>query len=62
MARKLLILARELNLKKELSEVKVEDLVPRHLNGGSDMEHLLEHQHEPDLFFYTGKWHWRKMK
>lgn len=34
-ARKLLILARELQLKKELHEIKIQDLVPVHLNGGS---------------------------
>ena len=50
-ARKLLILARELKLKKELSEIKVEDLVPRHLNGGTSIQHFLEHQHELDPSF-----------
>lgn len=33
-ARKLLILARELQLKKELQDIKIEDLVPVHINGG----------------------------
>lgn len=50
-ARKLLILARELKLKKELSEIRVEDLVPRHLNGGTSIQHFLEHQHELDPSF-----------
>lgn len=48
-ARKLLILARELKLIKELSEVEVEDLVPKHLNGGTSIEHFLSHQSELDL-------------
>ncbi len=37
-ARKLLILARELNLKKELHEIKIQDLVPVHLNGSSSRQ------------------------
>lgn len=41
-ARKLLILARELNLKKELHEIKIRDLVPVHLNGSSSKENFLE--------------------
>jgi homoserine dehydrogenase len=42
--RKLLILARELQLKKELSEIKIEDLVPKHLNGGSSIAYFRENQ------------------
>lgn len=42
--RKLLILARELNLKKEFEEVKIEDLVPSQLNGKSSVEHFRKHQ------------------
>lgn len=43
-ARKLLILARELQLKKELSEVDIQDLVPVHLNGGSSLENFRKYQ------------------
>lgn len=39
-ARKLLILARELNIKKELRDVSVESLVPRHLNGNTSLAHF----------------------
>ena len=42
--RKLLILARELHLKTELSEIKIEDLVPKHLNGGSSLTYFRENQ------------------
>ena len=42
--RKLLILARELKLKKEFEEVKIEDLVPAQLNGKSSLEHFRKHQ------------------
>lgn len=41
-ARKLLILARELHLKKELQEIWIEDLVPVHLNGGSTVAEFNE--------------------
>lgn len=41
-ARKLLILARELELKKELHEIKILDLVPLHLNGSSSLQHFKE--------------------
>lgn len=39
-ARKLLILARELNIKKELHEIKIQNLVPVHLNGGSSRQNF----------------------
>lgn len=39
--RKLLILARELELEKELHEIKIRDLVPVHLNGNSSRENFL---------------------
>ncbi len=45
-ARKLLILARELKLEKELSQVNIQDLVPVHLNSNSDREHFLEHKQD----------------
>ncbi len=38
--RKLLILARELQLEKELFEIKIRDLVPVHLNGNSSKENF----------------------
>lgn len=41
-ARKLLILARELNLRKELHEIKIQDLVPVHLNGSSSRQNFIE--------------------
>lgn len=46
-ARKLLILGRELNLKKELHEIKIQDLVPVHLNGNSSLQHF--HENLEDL-------------
>ncbi len=48
-ARKLLILARELKLKKELSEVEIEDLVPKNLNGSTPLKAFLKRKHELDL-------------
>lgn len=45
--RKLLILARELELEKELSEIKIRDLVPVHLNGSSSRENF--HLNKTDL-------------
>lgn len=42
--RKLLILARELQLAKELSEIKIQDLVPVHLNGSSSRQNFLENK------------------
>jgi homoserine dehydrogenase len=39
-AEKLLVLARELHMKKELSDVKIESLVPKHLNGCSSVSHF----------------------
>ncbi len=45
-ARKLLILAREVGLKKELSEIKIQDLVPVHLNGTSSRENFLQNKED----------------
>lgn len=45
-ARKLLILARELKVEKELSEIKIQDLVPVHLNGGSSKENFLKNKED----------------
>ena len=42
--RKLLILARELNLRKDLSEVQIQDLVPAHLNGTTSLAHFRKNQ------------------
>lgn len=49
--RKLLILARELNLNKELDDVQVEDLVPRHLNGKTRLKHFQKKQKDLNLKF-----------
>lgn len=49
--RKLLILARELSLQKELSEIAIQDLVPRHLNGGSTVGEFLRNQEDLDHGF-----------
>lgn len=53
--RKLLILAREINIKKELSEVKIENLVPNHLNGKSSISHFIENQHDLNSGFEERK-------
>ena len=44
--RKLLILARELELEKEFSEIKIRDLVPVHLNGSSSKENFRLNQRD----------------
>lgn len=49
--RKLLILARELGLKKELSEVDIQDLVPKHLNGSTSLKKFLRNQKDLDSEF-----------
>ena len=46
--RKLLILARELKLKKELSEITIQDLVPKHLNGNSSLKNFQLKKQELD--------------
>lgn len=46
--RKLLILARELSLRKEFSEINIQDLVPKHLNGGSSLTKFLQNQEDLD--------------
>lgn len=50
-ARKLLILARELQLEKELQEVKIQDLVPVHLNGGSAVSFFRKNQKDLNADF-----------
>lgn len=50
-AEKLLVLARELRLKKDLSDVKIESLVPRHLNGRSSVNYFKDHLSDLNLDF-----------
>lgn len=50
-ARKLLILARELQLKKELKDIEVQDLVPQHLNGETSLEHFEGRRKDLNLKF-----------
>ena len=50
-AEKLLVLARELKLKKELSDVKIESLVPKHLNGCSSVSHFKDNLSELNFDF-----------
>ena len=49
--RKLLILAREINILKELSEVSIENLVPNHLNGTSSISHFIDNQADLNVEF-----------
>lgn len=46
--RKLLILARELGVKKELEEVQIENLVPEQLNGQTSLKHFFKNVHVID--------------
>lgn len=50
-ARKLLILGRELGLQKELTEIKIQDLVPPQLNGTSSLKHFQKKKKELDPLF-----------
>lgn len=50
-ARKLLILARELGLQKELEEITINDLVPHHLNGNSTLEDFQRRKTDLDPVF-----------
>ena len=54
-ARKLLILARELGIERELNEVKVESLVPKRLNGKTTLEQFKERSHELNSIFEENK-------
>lgn len=54
-ARKLLILARELGLTTELNEVKIESLVPKKLNGKTTATQFTERLKELDLPFHDRK-------
>ncbi len=49
--RKLLILAREINILKELSEVSIENLVPNHLNGTSSISNFIDNQADLNVGF-----------
>lgn len=50
-ARKLLILARELELQRELKDIMIQDLVPKHLNGETSLEHFEGHRKDLNLKF-----------
>ena len=54
-ARKLLILARELGLKSELNDVKIESLVPKQLNGETSLEQFNERSFELNSVFENSK-------
>ena len=54
-ARKLLILARELGLNYELNEVKIESLVPKNLNGKTTLEQFKERSYELNSIFEENK-------
>ncbi|PZD76659.1 aspartate kinase [Mesonia sp. K7] len=54
-ARKLLILARELNLKVEFSDVKIQSLVPKFLNGKLTTEQFKQRLHEMDVPYFRKK-------
>jgi homoserine dehydrogenase len=54
-ARKLLILARELDLRKELNDVDIEDLVPKHLNGNSSLAHFKKNKSDLNKEFFQRK-------
>jgi len=49
--RKLLILARELELNKELTDVKIQSLIPKQLNGETSLEEFNTRYEELDLHF-----------
>ena len=49
--RKLLILARELGLRKELQDVEIEDLVPVHLNGSTSVKNFQKNKKDLDKGF-----------
>lgn len=53
--RKLLILARELQLEKEFQEVKIQSLIPENLNGGTSVEEFEHRIGELDELFFQHK-------
>ncbi|MHA6279606.1 homoserine dehydrogenase family protein [Salinimicrobium sp. CAU 1759] len=54
-ARKLLILGRELGLEKEFEEITIQDLVPPHLNGQSTLENFQKNKVDLDPLFLKFK-------
>ena len=50
-ARKLLILGRELGLEKEFEEIRIQDLVPAHLNGKSTLKNFQKKKKDLDPLF-----------
>lgn len=54
-ARKLLILGRELGLQKEFREISIQDLVPKHLNGQSSLENFQQKKQDLDPIFLNLK-------
>lgn len=54
-ARKLLILARELHIKTELHDVQIESLVPKKLNGKTTLDQFYSRQRELDVPFQKRK-------
>lgn len=54
-ARKLLILARELHIKTELHDVQIESLVPKNLNGKTTLHQFYSRQKELDVPFLERK-------
>ena len=53
--RKLLILARELELDKELTDVRIQSLIPKQLNGKTTLEDFNKRYGELDSHFNTYK-------
>ncbi|CAL65304.1 aspartokinase [Christiangramia forsetii] len=53
--RKLLILARELELNKELTDVRIQSLIPKQLNGDTSLEEFNKRVEELDLHFGSYK-------
>ncbi|UZH56151.1 aspartate kinase [Salinimicrobium tongyeongense] len=54
-ARKLLILGRELGLEKEFEEIDIQDLVPVHLNGQSTLQEFQKNKKDLDPVFLNLK-------
>ncbi|WP_243470918.1 aspartate kinase [Winogradskyella sp. MH6] len=54
-ARKLLILARELGSNAELNDVKIESLVPKQLNGTTTLQEFKQRSHELNSIFETNR-------
>ncbi len=54
-ARKLLILARELGSNAELNDVKIESLVPKQLNGTTTLQEFKQRSHELNSIFEANR-------